>query len=143
MATIEKSILITAPVEEVFTYLEEPTHLPEVWPSLVEVSDVVDLPQGGDRYHYVYKMAGTRFEGDSETIEFVPYKHFVRESTGEIPSTFDWTFMPQNGSTKVVLKAKYEVPKTLLGKLSEPFILKLNEREADTFFANLKDRIEA
>jgi len=30
----------------------------------------------------------------------------------------------------------------LLGKVKEPFLRKLNEREADTFLANLKDRME-
>jgi len=30
----------------------------------------------------------------------------------------------------------------LLGKVKEPFLRKLNEREADMFLANLKDRLE-
>ena len=84
-----------------------------------------------------------RFEGDSETVDFVPEKHFREKNTGQIPSTFDWTFTPENGSTRIEVKTEYEIPKSLLGKLAEPFIRKLNEREADTFLANLKDRLEA
>jgi len=30
------------------------------------------------------------------------------------------------------MRTEYEIPKTLLGKLAEPFLVKLNEREADT-----------
>jgi hypothetical protein len=103
--------------------------------------EVEEARAAGVRFQWLTVPVRIVGEGRVEAVE--PYKHFVRESTGQIPSTFDWTFVPQNGSTNVVLKAKSELPKPLLGKLSERFILKLNEREADTFFANLKDRIEA
>ena len=142
MTTIERTIVIKAPVKQVFSYLEDPLHLPEIWPSLVEVKDVQPLPKGGHRYHWLYKMAGLRFEGETETIEFVPEKHFVAKSTGQIPAKFDYTFTPENGATKVEVKTEYEIPQKLLGKLAEPFVRKLNEREADTFLANLKDRVE-
>ena len=142
MTTIEKSILIKAPVKQVFSYLDEPLHLPEIWPSMVEVKDVKPLPKGGHRFHWLYKMAGIRFEGESETIEFVPEKHVIFKNTGQIASTIDWTFTPENGATRVKVKTEYEIPKPVLGKLTEPFIRKLNEREADTFLANLKDRVE-
>lgn len=143
MVTIEKSIVVKASPTKVFDYMRDPAHLPEIWPSMVEVKDVADLPNGGHRYHWIYKMAGVRLEGDSETVEFEPDKHIVQKGTGQIPSTFDWTFTPENGSTKVNTKVEYEIPETLLGKLAKPFIVKLNEREAESFLGNLKDRIEA
>ncbi|OFW72054.1 MAG: hypothetical protein A2Y55_12320 [Actinobacteria bacterium RBG_16_68_12] len=142
MTTIERSIVIKAPPKQVFSYLDEPVHLLEIWPSMLEVKDVETMPKGGHRYHWLYKMAGMRFEGDSETVEFEPDRHILQKNTGQIPGTFDWRFLPENGSTKIVMKAEYEIPKTLLGKLAEPFVLKLNEREADTVLANLKDRVE-
>ena len=142
MTTIERSIKIEAPVKQVWEYVDDPVHLLEIWPSMVEVKDVEALPEGGHRYHWLYKMAGMRFEGDSETVEFEPDRHILQKNTGQIPGTFDWTFLPENGATKIVMKAEYEIPTTLLGKLARPFILKLNEREADTVLANLKDRVE-
>lgn len=142
MTTIERSITVEVPVKQVWEYVDDPVHLLEIWPSMVEVKDVESLPEGGHRYHWLYKMAGMRFEGDSETIEFEPERHFVQRNTGQIPSTFDWKFTPVNGSTKIDLRTEYEIPQSLLGKLAEPFVLKLNEREADTFLANLKDRVE-
>ena len=142
MTLIENTIVVERPPEVVGAYLADPTHLPEIWPSLVDVRDVERLPNGGARYHWVYKMAGVRFEGDSETAEFEPTRHIVQKNTGQIPSTFDWTFTPENGSTRVVLKAEYEIPQTLLGRVARPFVIKLNEREAEMFAANLKDRLE-
>jgi len=106
------------------------------------IPNVEALPKGGHRWHWVYKMACVRFEGDSETVEYEPHRHFLLKSIGQIPSTFDYTFTPENGSTRIETKTEYEIPKRLLGKLAEPFIRKLNEREADTFLANLKDRVE-
>jgi len=142
VTTIKRSIMIEAPVKDVWAYVDDPVHLPEIWPSMVEVKDVKTLPEGGHRYHWHYKMAGMHFEGDSETVEFAPEKHFLQKNTGQIPSTFDWTFTPENGSTRIDLKTEYEVPTSLLSKLAVPFVHKLNEREADTFLANLKDRVE-
>ena len=142
MTTIEKSIVIDAPVKEVFAYLEKPLHLPEIWPSMVEVKDVESVPKGGYRYSWVYKMAGMRFEGETEPVEFVPEKHFVAKSTGQIAATFDYKFVAEDGHTRIDVKTEYEIPHKLLGKLAEPFVRRLNEREADTFLANLKDRLE-
>jgi len=140
--TVERSVLVQAPPEKVFGYLNDPHHLLEIWPSMIDVTNVEYLPEGGYRYHWLYKMAGVRFEGDSRTIEFEPNKHIVQKNTGDFVSTFDWKFIPENGYTKIWVKAEYEIPKQLLTKLAEPFILKLNEREADFVVANLKDRVE-
>lgn len=66
MAKTVKSITIKAPVEKVFDYISEPTNLPEIWPSVVEIKDVQKLPSGSNRNRWVYKMAGIRLEGTSE-----------------------------------------------------------------------------
>jgi uncharacterized membrane protein len=143
MAKIERSISINAPVEKVFEYLAQPTNLPEIWPSLIEVKDLKQTPQHvGDTWHWAYKMAGMRFEGDSKISEFVPNKRIVSKGTGGIPSTFVYTFQKENGHTLFREEVEYTVPVPLLGKLAESFVLKLNEREGDTFLANLKARME-
>ncbi len=63
MAKVKKTITIKAPAEKVFGFISEPTHLPEIWPSLVEVKDVKRLPNGGTSNRWIYKMAGIRLEG--------------------------------------------------------------------------------
>ena len=143
MTTIERSIRIEAPLPKVFAYMSDPLHRPEIWPSMVEVEDVEMLPKGGHRFHWEYKMAGIRFEGEAETVVYEPDRHVVEKATGAITSTFDWTFTPEDGATRVLAKTEYEIPPKLLGKLSEPFLRKLNEREAETVLANLKDRLES
>jgi uncharacterized protein YndB with AHSA1/START domain len=142
MVTIERSVTIDAPPEKVFGYFEDPKHFLEIMPGMVEVKDIEKLPTGGYRYHWLYKMAGVPFEGETETTKFVPNELIVDRSKGQIDSTFDWKFHAENGGTHVKLAVGYEVPKPLFGKFAERFILKLNEREAETVLANLKDRIE-
>jgi hypothetical protein len=89
-------------------------------------------------------MAGVRFEGDSEDVEVVPNQRTVVRSTGGIQSTMTWTFHPiEDGGTMVVSETEYHLPSQLLGRLAEPFLITLNEREAETILANLKARLEA
>ena len=143
MAKVVKTITVNAPVEKTFGYIEEPTNLPEIWPSMVEAKDVQRLPNGGTSFRWVYKMAGVRFEGTSEDTEYVANRRVVSETKGGIDSTVTWTVQPEAGGTKVTFEAEYSVPIPLLGKLAEAFIVKQNERETEVLLANLKTRMEA
>ena len=143
MAKVQKAITINAPVEKVFGYVNEPTNLPEVWPSMVEAKDVQRLPNGGNSFRWVYKMAGVRFEGTSEDTEVVANQRVVSKTKGGIESTITWTFQPEAGATKVIFEAEYTVPIPLLGKVAEAFIVKQNERELELILANLKAKMEA
>ncbi|MGB5933129.1 MAG: SRPBCC family protein [Anaerolineae bacterium] len=143
MAKVERSITINAPVEKVFGYWTQPTNLPEIWPSLLEVKEVQRLPNGGNRVQSVYKMAGMRFEVTTEDTEYVPNQRTVTKVEGGIEGTITWTFQPEDGGTKLTTETEYTVPIPLLGKLAEAFIVKANEREVDLLLANLKARMEA
>ena len=143
MAKVKKTITINAPVEKVFGYVSEPTNLPEIWPSLVEVKDVQRLPNGGTSNRWVYKMAGIRLEGTSEDAEYVANQRLVSKTKGGVQSTQTWTFQPEAGGTKVTFEIEYTVPIPVLGKLAEVVIVKMNEHEGDLILDNLKARMEA
>jgi len=141
MATVKSSITINAPVEKVFEYTT-PENLPEVWPSLVEVKNVKELPDGGYSWDWVYKMAGMNFNGSSEHVEYVDNERTVAQSTG-IDSTITWTYESVGSGTKMTTLTEYKIPVPLLGKVAEAFIVKMNENESNTILANLKARLEA
>jgi uncharacterized protein YndB with AHSA1/START domain len=143
MATVKKSIKIDAPVEKVFEYATKPEILPEIWPSLVEVKNIKELPNGGHSWDWVYKMAGMRFTGFSENTEVVPNERTVSRTTGGIDSTITWEYQPVDGGTKLINTTEYKVPIPLLGKLAESIIVKMNENEAEVILANLKAMMEA
>jgi uncharacterized membrane protein len=143
MAKVQKAITINAPVEKVFSYLQQPANLPEIWPSILEVKDVKSLPNGGYSFQYVYKMAGMHLKGTSEDIEYILNKRTVNKSRGGIQATQEFTYQPEAGGTKLTWGIEYAVPVPLLGKLAEAVIVKMNEREAELVLANLKARMEA
>jgi uncharacterized protein YndB with AHSA1/START domain len=143
MVKVQKTITINAPIEQVFNYVENPANMPEVWPSLIEIKDVVPLPEGGHQYRWVYKMAGMRFEGSGQDIEFDPPRRTVVSNKGGIESTLTWAFEAAEGGTTVNLDAEYTVPLPLLGRLAEAIIVRQNEREMELLLANLKARLEA
>lgn len=143
MTKVERAITINAPVEKVFDYMTEATNLPEIWPSMVEVKDVKRTPEHiGTTFQWVYKMAGMRFEGSSTVIEYVANQREVTKSERGIPSTFVWTYQPEDGGTRLTVEVEYTIPVPLLGKLAEAFIAKQNEHEAEVMLANLKARME-
>jgi uncharacterized membrane protein len=142
MVKLEKTVTIKAPIKKVFDFMADPKNLPEVWPSMVEVKDVQPSPTGGYNFSWTYKMAGMRFEGASETTEFVANQHNVTKSKKGIQSKFTWIYKPEAGDTKLTVQVEYTVPIPLLGKLAEAFIIKQNEHESDVLLANLKARME-
>jgi hypothetical protein len=87
-------------------------------------------------------MAGMRLEGHTETTEFIHNQRTVTRNEGGIPSTFVWTYKPEDGGTRVTVNVDYTIPGAALGKLAEPVVHKMNEREGETLLANLKTRME-
>ncbi len=142
MAKVTKSITIDAPVEKVFGYISEPTNLPEIWPSLIEITDVKQLPDGRTTDRWTYKMAGMRLKGTT-TTEYVGNKSIISKTEGGVKSTQIWAFEPADGGTKATLEVEYTVPIPVIGKLAEVIVVKMNEHEGDIIMANLKSRMEA
>ncbi len=142
MSQVVRKTTIHAPAEKIFHYLEEKKHFPEFWPSMMEVSDIRDLPSGGKHFHWVYKMAGVRFEGDTDEIEVIPNKKLVGQNLKGIESTITWELEEHGKDTELTFKADYRVPVPLVGKLAENVLAKINDNEAIALLANLKARLE-
>jgi len=142
MPKVERTITINAPVKKVFGYVDDPSHLPEFWPSLFEVKDVTMLPEGGHKFMWFYNFAGRRAEGTTESTEYVPYERIVDIAKGDLESTITWSFYGENGSTNVKFEADYEAAETFFPRSEEGFITRRNEFEAETLLANLKAKLE-
>ena len=138
MTKIAKHIDIDAPVEKVFDFMKDPENLLEIWPSMVDVKNVKELPEGGVTYDWTYKMAGMKFNGSSVTTETVENERSVVVNEKGIPSTFVWEYRPHNGGMALDVEIEYKVPTPVLGKLAEKAIVKINDNEANVLLANLK-----
>jgi uncharacterized membrane protein len=137
MLQFERSLTIPAPVEKVFDYVFDRTHLPAIWPSLLEVKGLKRLPTGGYTFGYLYRMAGMTFEGVAEDIEYAAKERFVTKITGGIEGTITFRFEPVGSQTKVYFIASYTMP-AALAKLGEPALMQFGEHEATLVLENLK-----
>lgn len=143
MAKITKTIEIDAPVERVFELMANPNNLPEVWPSMVEVSNVRCEPDGSHSFDWVYKMAGMRFEGHADSTEAEKNRRVVSRNTSGIPGTFYYTYESLSGGrSKLSIEVGYELPQRALSKLAEPVLRRINEHEAEVLLKNVKARTE-
>lgn len=143
MVQMKKMIEIDAPVARVFGFVSNPENLPEVWPSLLEVSNLQRRADGTHGYDWVYKMAGIRFTGHGELTEIEPNRMHVTRNEAGIPSTFRYTYEDLEGNrTRLTIEVEYSIPGQLLSKLAEPIVRRINEHEADALMSNLKARME-
>jgi uncharacterized membrane protein len=142
MPKIEKSILIDAKVEKVFAFMSEPSNLVEIWPSLLEVKNVQPQPTGGCCYDWVYKMAGRRFKGQTETSEFILNRRIVNRSVDGVLGTIIISCQPEDGGTWLRFSVEYSIPDVLLNRITKSIVQQMNENEADSTLANVKTRLE-
>lgn len=143
MKTIERSIRINAPAARIYEFVTTPANLPEIWSSMIEVSNATRKPDGSHNFDFVYKMAGFRFNAHAASTKVIKDKYAEVETKVGVISTFKWNYEGTNGLTEIKLRVDYEVPVPLLGKVAESFLVRLNERECEHLLASLKDRMEA
>lgn len=142
MVTVSRTIRVDAPVDEVFTYVDEPENHVEMTPSITDVSNVEPLDNGGKRLDYSYKMVGVSLTGSIRTPEYVEGERIVFEMDGDLSGALTWTFEDDDGATRVTYSAEYDLPGGVLATVAEPFAVRYNERELRTTLENLRDRIE-
>ncbi len=144
MKKVQKSIEIKAPVQRVYDFLTQPSNLPGIWPNLVAVSNIVSRAGGSHDFDWEYKMAGIHFKGHATTEEAQPGKLVRVRNEGGIPSTFIWTYQGLDGSgTRLTLEVEYTIPAPVIGRIAEALVARMNERDAETVLANLKDAMES
>jgi len=143
MVKVEKSIVLNAPVEKVFDYLADPHSNVDVIPGMVDVRDIEETPDHiGMHFHWTYKMAGLKFEGETKVLEWERYRRVVTESTGGVKSRWYFTYGSAPSGSTLTVAVEYEVPMPVLGKLAEAVVRRQNEKELDLLLSNVKARVE-
>ena len=142
MAFVRKEVVVDAPVERVFEYINEPSTLSEWLPSMVDVREVVGTGLG-QQYEWTYKMAGLLLRGQSTIVELVPNERAVHQSIGTIGSVWTYTFEPHDGGTALTIEVEYTIPIPVLGKLAEKLALSRDARDLEVALINVKETLEA
>ncbi len=97
MPTIDKEILVNAPLDKIFSYVSKPSNLPQIWPSLIEIKNEQLLPNGRYNFEWVYKMTNLHLEGTGRNVCQHPFfstllAFFQRLSFEITPCVFDSTY---------------------------------------------------
>jgi uncharacterized membrane protein len=143
VAKVQQTILINAPVEEVFAFVENPSNLPDLWPSLERITHVERQPNGWYSANYVYRIAGMRFEGHTDLIEYVPNQRIITRSKAGVEGTLGWIFQSEGGGTRLTIEADYTASVPVVGKIAEALLVRQHEQEAKILLANIKAKLEA
>ncbi len=145
MLKFAKSVVINAPLEDVFTYTADPVHLPDYWVGVDEVKDIQRLPNGGYRFTGVVKMFGLRGESTTEEPEFVPNDHIIAEvHRPSMDSTFITSFERVAGDkTRVSSVFEYTFPAEIEAKIGTAVLAVYLDHLLELTGANLKACVEA
>jgi carbon monoxide dehydrogenase subunit G len=141
MASWRDSIVIRAPRERVFAYVDDPETLVEWLPGMVDVHDVVGRG-GGQQQEWTYKMVGIPLRGQAVVVEHVPGTSAVHQTIGMVHSTFAYSVEPHEKGTRFTLEIDYTIPIPVLGRLAEHVVIARNAREFEVGLANLKELLE-
>ncbi len=87
-------------------------------------------------------MAGMRFQGTTEITDSILNQRAANKDSGGIQSTRTMIMESQDYGRLLEVDVSYIIPVPLVGKVAEPFILRQNENEADTFLSNLKAHMD-
>ncbi len=105
MATIETSISIAKPVEQVFAYLTDVQNQKALNPMITEV--VTDGKMGvGSRYKIKMNVMGRPFESENEIVALEPNKTYAVKTLAAPPAspvTNTYTLEPDGAGTKLHL----------------------------------------
>jgi hypothetical protein len=143
MPVVERSISLNVPVEMAFQYLYNPTHLPEVCPSVIEVDDVQHHTMHSTDFKWTFKMVGVRFEGGAE---FVATRHNQRmdiQFWGGIRGHLTWQLHPNDEGVCLETEVEYKLPTLLLHKHSEEQVVQHNMHAVDLMLKRVKMLLES
>ena len=142
MTTINKSILINKPLDKVFNYICDPKNMLEWHPNITKIHNVAG--KGEDyRWGWNYKMMGVPFTGNGRILSKIDNIELRIENTGDIKSSWIFSFTPQAGGTRLNFDIDYTIPTQVLDRVGEFLALKRNDRMTEMALANIKGIMES
>lgn len=142
MAFWKNSIVIHAPVDRVFAFVDDPRTLTEWLPGMVSVRNVKGMAEG-QQHEWTYEMAGVPLRGQAVVVEHVQNSRATHQSIGMVHATFTYSVEAHVEGTRLTLEVEYTVPPLVLGRLAEHIVIARNARELELALKNAKKAVEA
>ena len=146
---VRGSVEIGVPVAEAFGYFDDPARSVELMPDVVEVDEIVSLPNGGHRVRFkALGRGGHVCDWVSETLEREPERRVVVHAATERLSTVGIReFTPTGNGTRLDATVEYDVEMPLLATPLKPVtefqMRKPMRHSLEALLARTKARLEA
>ena len=142
MTSVEKSIVIDRPVEEVFSYASDWQRWHEWFVGVSPFRPVTEIQKGnGTRYAYKASVMGMKMPVETEIHDFIPNKGWNGRSTRGVPHRTHWKFEKAGEGTRFTYGLDFKMPIPLLGKILDRSILKPQwENIIESSLQNLKKK---
>jgi uncharacterized protein YndB with AHSA1/START domain len=139
MKQIEHSVIIPAPVDQVFSYASDYLKWAEWFDGVSDFKPTTAITRGnGARYAYKARVMGLSAPVETEIHDFVENKGWTGVSTKGVTHRTHWTFEPVSNGTKFTYAMEYQLPVPLLGSLLDPFAQREWKRILERSLNNLK-----
>jgi hypothetical protein len=145
MSRIELSVLIPAPLPEVFAYASDWQRWSEWFEGVSSFRPITDVTRGnGARYAYAARLMAFRIEVVTEIADFVENVGWTGIARKGMSHTTHWRFEPRGDQTWFTYGLEYRVPLPVLGLLIDSLMLKPQwHRIIAASLGNLKRRFES
>lgn len=146
---VRRAISIDVPVERAFAYLDDPENSLALIPSLVEVTEIARLENGGHRLRFVaLGRGGKRCEWESEQTERVPDRLvIVHARTEGMTTVATRRFEETPAGTRLETELEYRVevpwPQKALAPVIELQLRRPLRKQLASLLSVVKRRIEA
>jgi uncharacterized membrane protein len=142
MSTIERSIVIERPVQDVWDFVQD-TSKDALWQTTLVQSQV--LTEGprrvGTQVQEVRRFLGVQIPMTLELTEFEPERRSsLKAVAGGIPLSGNYMLEPLDGGTKLTVTGQLEAHR--LFKLAEPVFARMTSRELEASLGHLKHLLE-
>ncbi|MGB2767419.1 MAG: L-2-amino-thiazoline-4-carboxylic acid hydrolase [Propionicimonas sp.] len=139
MTRLTKSIVIDAPVGDVFDFLKDPAMLQGAMPH-TEVREVKRTPGGvGTTAEWEGRFLGLHVTGNTEYTELVPNERLVLTSSKGF--VFSFALEPADDGTKLTLVVE-DVPSNWIESSFDAVAMKLTEPDLDGWLTGIKAAVE-
>lgn len=148
MATIERSVDVERPADEVWAVLEDVRQIPVYSPSTVAVTDAPERITGaGQRFRQAIVVLGRRFESEWVVTELLPGRRVAMEGTIGVGARYclvEEVDAQGPRRSRLTVRITFTMPGGLLGRLAEGLgAQRRAQREAEQVLANLKAHLES
>lgn len=143
MATLQTSITINRPIEEVFAFVTDVDNAAKWQSGIIEAKATSSGPTGvGTTYCYVVQVMGRKLETGGEITVYQPLARYGWKSTsGPFPMSGSTTFESVPGGTLVT--DTVEATPGGFFKLAEPLLMKQQQSQMAKDMKRLKELLEA